>query len=72
MTVDMYPTLRALRVAKGMTQVELAQSLGTSQTTISSWEQGESVPSGKNIKKIADFYNVKPDVIFDAIFNKLS
>lgn len=26
MTVDMYPTLRALRVAKGMTQVELAQS----------------------------------------------
>lgn len=62
------PTLRALRVTNGLTQVELAKLLGTSQTTISSWEQGESVPSGKNIKKIADFYNVKPDVIFDAIF----
>ncbi len=62
------PTLRALRVANGLTQVELAKLLGTSQTTISSWEKGESVPNGKNIKKIADFYSVEADVIFDAIF----
>lgn len=61
--------LKVLRVRKGLNQEEMGKQIGISQVTISSWERGDSIPSGKNIKKLADFFGVKPNVIFDAVFN---
>lgn len=60
--------LKVLRVRKGLNQEEMGKQIGISQVTISSWERGDSIPSGKNIKKLADFFGVKPNVIFDAVF----
>lgn len=48
----------------------MGKQIGISQVTISSWERGDSIPSGKNIKKLAEFFGVKPNIIFDAVFNK--
>ncbi|WP_019205472.1 helix-turn-helix transcriptional regulator [Limosilactobacillus ingluviei] len=61
--------LKVLRVRKGLNQEEMGKQIGISQVTISAWERGDSIPSGKNIKKLADFFGVKPNVIFDAVFN---
>ncbi|QLL70257.1 helix-turn-helix transcriptional regulator [Lactobacillus sp. 3B(2020)] len=60
--------LKILRIKKGLSQQEMSKQIGISQATISSWEQGQSIPSGKNIKKLASFFGVNADVIFNAIF----
>lgn len=62
--------LKILRIRKGLNQEEMGKQIGISQVTISSWERGDSIPSGKNIKKLAEFFGVKPNIIFDAVFNK--
>lgn len=64
------PNLKVLRVSKGLSQTELSEKTGISQTTISSWESGKSSPSIKNICKLANFYAVEPTVIFNAVFKQ--
>ena len=36
--------ITALRLAKGITQIELAQMLNYSDKAVSKWERGESIP----------------------------
>ncbi len=38
---------RAIRIAAGVTQQDLADELGTSRNTISRWETGERKPSAR-------------------------
>lgn len=45
--------VKAARAALGMTQAELAESLGVATDTVSSWEQGERNPSAP-AKKLID------------------
>ena len=40
-----WSTLRGFRIREGLTQQELAESVGTSRTTISSLELNRSIPS---------------------------
>ena len=53
--------LRDLRKEKGVSQATLAQAIGTTKSTISLYEQGDTVPDVKTLSKIADFYGVPCD-----------
>lgn len=44
--------LRTLRERKGYTQEELADAMGTSQRTVSAWENGQT-PNGEMVAKLA-------------------
>ena len=50
--------LRNLRLQRGMTQMQLAESLNTSQSAITSWENGRREPDFRTIRRIADFFHV--------------
>ena len=56
-------TLKNVRTKKGMSQRELAETLGVSQQTIGSWEVGRTSPDPTTIKRIADFFNVSTDYL---------
>ena len=49
-------TLKALRVNKGLGQIEAARSLGITPETLSNWERGKSYPNVPQIKKIEALY----------------
>lgn len=58
-------SLRAARVNAKMTQEQAAEAIGVRQNTISRWELGTSVPSGKFIPKICKAYGMHyDDIIF--------
>jgi transcriptional regulator with XRE-family HTH domain len=50
--------LRALRLARGLSQYELAAKLGVINQTVSRWEQMTSEPPATQLLKIATFFNV--------------
>lgn len=56
--------IRAYRESKGLTQEDLADMVGTSQKTISSWENGQ-VPNGDMIIRLARALNTSADFILD-------
>ncbi len=55
--------LAALRKSKGYTQQEVAERLGVSNKTVSSWETGASCPDISVIPVIAELYEVTCDEI---------
>ena len=50
--------LRNLRIQSGLTQTELAERLGTSQSSITAWESERREPDFKTIKRLAEFFNI--------------
>ena len=56
--------LRKLRVEKNMTQQELADTLGISVSTVSSYELGTRVPSDKVKKQYSLFFNTSIEGLF--------
>ena len=50
--------LRNLRISRGMTQMELAEGMKTTQSSITSWETGRREPDFATIKKIAEYFRV--------------
>lgn len=55
-----------LRVARGMTQLELAEHLHYSDKAVSKWERGESVPEISTLKAVADLFGVTLDYLVQA------
>lgn len=54
--------VRILREEKKMTQKELADKLGfKNYTTITKWEKGDNLPRGKELKELAELFNVTSD-----------
>lgn len=53
--------LAILRRTKGMSQEELANSLGVSRQAVSKWERGESSPDTLNLIGLADLYEMSLD-----------
>ena len=57
--------LKCLLAKKGITQGDMALGLGLSQTTVSSYINGKHKPSKKTLLKIAEYFEVSPDVFFE-------
>jgi transcriptional regulator with XRE-family HTH domain len=55
-------TLIRLRLAKGLTQDELAKVLNTKQSSIARLESGSSLPSLSMVKKVADALDAKLEI----------
>jgi len=51
-------TLAELREAKGMTVEELAKELKVCRMTVYLWETGNTMPTAKNLRKLAEFYEL--------------
>lgn len=65
-----YNKLKELRRNKDMLQKDLAKVLNVSVSTVSMWEVGSNQPSGDDIKKIANLFNVSTDYLLDNEDNK--
>ena len=56
--------IEGLRASKGISQLELAKMLGyKSDSTISKWESGASIPTGTKIVKLAQVLGTSTDYI---------
>jgi len=53
--------LRDARVAAGLTQEDVAERLGMSQSAVSTWESGAAVPGRGTIARLADLLPVDRD-----------
>ena len=53
--------LKRLMFEKALTQEQLAKKMNLDQSRISRWKTGESVPSAKNIKKLAEILNISTE-----------
>lgn len=55
--------LTAVRGQMKLSQVELAQKMGVTQQTISSWEQGRSEPSATQLQELSRLAGISADRI---------
>ena len=55
--------LKELRAQKGITQTDLAKSLGVSASTIGMYEQGRREPDNETLIAIANFFRVTTDYL---------
>lgn len=64
--------VRKLREGRNMTQTELSEILGMkTYTTVSKWEKNENFPKGKDLKKLAEIFNVTSDYLLGLTDDKL-
>lgn len=64
--------VRELRESHNMTQTELAETLGMkTYTTVSKWEKNENFPKGKDLKRLAQIFNVTSDYLLGLSDDKL-
>ena len=57
--------LKELRISEGLTQQELSVRLGISRVNYTRYEMDKVRPDYETLIKLADFYNVSLDEIFD-------
>lgn len=57
--------LRVKREATGLNQRQVAERLGISNTTVSMWETGKSLPRGGLLPKLAALYRCTVDELLD-------
>lgn len=55
--------LKKLRKNRGLNQVDLADKLGISDKTISSWESGRTEPNMKQLNELSKIFNVSINVL---------
>lgn len=56
--ISLFLHLRAWRKAKGFSLENVANTLGTTQTTIGRWETNKTPISYESFKKLADIYGI--------------
>lgn len=56
-------TIRELREAAGLTQLELAVRVGVTPSTIYNWETGRAEPRVSQLRRVAETFSVKMDDI---------
>ena len=57
--------LKNLRLKRGLSQKKLADAIGVAQSSINYWEKGERIPSVESTNRLADFFNVTLDELYD-------
>ncbi len=55
--------IKGLREENGLTQSQLAKSLGVTRSCVNAWEMGISVPSTQGIVELAMIFNVSTDYL---------
>ena len=60
-------TLRELRDANFMSQMEVAIACDVNLTTVSNWERGEQQPRVQQIRKLAEVYKTTPQAIQESV-----
>ena len=66
----MYPRIRDLREDADMTQKEIAEKLGMSQTGYSKYETGENDIPTVILIKLSEFYGVSIDYMLGVVNDK--
>jgi transcriptional regulator with XRE-family HTH domain len=56
-------TIKDLRQASGLTQLELANRLGVTPSAVYNWERGRNEPSATNLRDLARALGVSMDEI---------
>ena len=56
--------LKDARIASGLTQKEVALSIGRPQQTIAAWETARSQPDADTLYSLLVLYNVSPNTFF--------
>ena len=56
--------LRALRESINISQSKLAETLGSTQSSINRYENGQATPTVALLRKYADYFDVSMDYIF--------
>ena len=57
--------LKDLRYRKHLTQQQLADKLGVHRSIVIRWENGEVIPNADNIKKLAEIFHIKTDILLN-------
>lgn len=55
--------IKYLRLARNLTQVDLAKALGVTKQSVSNWENDNIQPSIDMLIRVADFFSVSTDSI---------
>ena len=55
--------LKKLRMARQISQNNLAKHIGVSQQTVASWKVGRTEPANEFLRKMADYFNVSTDYL---------
>jgi transcriptional regulator with XRE-family HTH domain len=58
---DISANIRKLRVQRGMNQAALAEKLGVTRQTVSSWERGASFPDIQTVGRLSETFGVRVD-----------
>lgn len=58
--------LRAMRLARGLSQTQLAARIGCTRQTVSAWERGIATPTLETRKRIARVFNTSVARAFPA------
>ena len=56
--------LKALRDSIGFSQVKMAEAVGSTQSSINRYENGQSTPPVELFRRYADYFDVSLDYIF--------
>ena len=67
---DMLQILRDLREDNDLTQQQVAEFLGTSQTMYARYERGANEFPVRHLKKLCELYNVSADYLLDITLKK--
>ena len=63
MILNIADKIRLLREQRGLTQTDLAKTLGISRSAVNSWEMSLSLPSLTNIVELAKIFHVSTDFL---------
>lgn len=70
--MDFSKKLRSVRLATGLTQIELGKKIGVSSVAIGNWERGIKSPGFAQLKKLATELNTSVDYLMDLDDGSLS
>lgn len=57
--------LKELRLNNNISQKRLADAIGVAQSSINYWEKGQRTPSVSAAQKLADFFDITLDELYD-------
>ena len=65
MDLEIGERITALRLSRQWTQTHLARQIGTNVKTIKDWENGVSLPTVPNIKKLCELFAITSDYLLN-------